>query len=321
MWRRWPKACRYLETSSNRSATACKPSRSIQRPICPDKCIHIQIHSRVFHRIQNKFQINFLKKLQLCSVTDERGVAGGWHSGQIEYSRTASRLKVRQLLDRWNLSPPSDAKILSPSPNTAARVQTWHRVRTLLLVSGNAMHWPSTWYLVPVSPMWSLQGVTSTSLAVMVCLRVNWIEVGRLPSASSWPYPAWINASSKTGLSRPNRPRPLLSEKFEKYPIHQNTSRVPKDPTTIPAKAAHRTMIVSSSIAANEARPAQAMYKNENTHTHTTEQNNWSVSVLMRALPHQPMVPDKVLKALSNCLKPERRTLTSIWNKTEITVH
>ena len=118
------KTCKYLEASSNRSATACKSSRFMQRPICPDKCIHMQIHSRVFHRIQNKFLIDFLKKLQLSSVTDERGVAGGWHSGQIEYSRTTSRLKVRQLLDRWNLSPPSDAKILSPSPNTAARVQT-----------------------------------------------------------------------------------------------------------------------------------------------------------------------------------------------------
>ena len=92
---------------------------------------YVQINASIYTSIpesftesKNKFLIDFLTKLQLSSVTDERGVAGGWHSGQIEYSRTTSRLKVRQLLDRWNLSPPSDAKILSPSPNTAARVQT-----------------------------------------------------------------------------------------------------------------------------------------------------------------------------------------------------
>jgi len=102
-----------------------------------------------------------------------------------------------------------------------------------------------------------------------------WIDPGVSPEIP-WPYPAWIKAFSNSGLILPPTVR------RSNVPQHQNVTIVPKDPIIIPAKAAHRTMMRSSSIAGKRCAAGPGYTKRK--HTHTTEQNNWSVSVLMRAL-------------------------------------
>ena len=74
-----------------------------------------------------------------------------------------------------------------------------------------------------------------------------------------------------------------------------------------PAKAEHNMMMVSSSIAANQSRPAgqsaDPYTRKIKENTGATEQNNRSV--LMQGLSHQT-APEKLLKALPNYMKPGR---------------
>ena len=67
-------------------------------------------------------------------------------------------------------------------------------------------------------------------------------------------------------------------------PQSQNITTVPKDPIITPVNAENSTTIRSSSIAGERGAAGPGYTKRKHTHTHTTEQNNWSVSVLMRAL-------------------------------------